>query len=290
MQPLQLCASDGIALAASYFAPTGTPKAAVLINSATAVERRYYQAFAEWLVARGFAVLTYDYRGIAESRPARLRRDFPASVTIWGERDCRAAAAELARRAGGSLPMLLIGHSIGGVVVASMPDNTRFAALLTVGAQSAYYRDWPEAVRGRMYRQWHWTSPLLTALFGYFPAKRLGVMEDLPAGVVRQFHARRLHPDWLQVLAREGLPSHHTQITSPILAVAVSDDVYGTRAATLRHHGLFVNAPVEYRWIAPADIGEREIGHFGFFRRRYQATLWPMAAEWLERQATAATR
>jgi len=290
MESLQLRAADGIALAASYFVPAGEPKAAVLINSATAVERRYYQAFAEWLASRGFAVLTYDYRGIAESRPARLRRGFPASVTIWGERDGSAAASELARRAGESLPMLLIGHSIGGVVVASMPDNTRFAGILTVGAQTAYYKDWPAAVRGTMYRQWHWTAPLLTALFGYFPAKRLGLMEDLPAGVVRQFHARRRHPDWLRVPARDGLPSHHARITAPILAVSIADDVYGTRAATLRHHALFVNAPVEYRWIAPADLGEREIGHFGFFRRRYRTSLWPMAAEWLERQAAAAGR
>ena len=32
-----------------------------------------------------------------------------------------------------------------------------------------------------MYRQWHLILPLLTPLFGYFPAKRLGLMEDLPA-------------------------------------------------------------------------------------------------------------
>lgn len=293
METLEIRAADGIPLAASYFPPQGPPKAAVLINSATAVDRRYYRAFAEWLAARGHAVLSYDYRGIAGSRPQRLRRDFPASITLWGERDCSAAAEALAQRApkeadGGALPLLLIGHSIGGVVVASMPDNQRFAAILTVGAQSAYYRDWPAPVRGRMVRQWHLILPLLTPLFGYFPAKRLGLMEDLPAGVARQFHARRRHPDWLRLLEREGLASYHQQVRAPVLAIGIADDPYGTRDATLRHHRLFENAPVEYRWIAPAEIGESEIGHFGFFRRRYQPTLWPLAAEWLEAQAARA--
>jgi predicted alpha/beta hydrolase len=37
--------------------------------------------------------------------------------------------------------------------------------------------------------------------------------------------------------------------------------------------------------ISPADVGAAGIGHFGFFRRRFEASLWPRAGDWLDRQA-----
>jgi len=46
-------------------------------------------------------------------------------------------------------------------------------------------------------------------------------------------------------------------------------------------HGLYANAPVEYRRIAPREVGVRHIGHFGFFRPQFEQTLWPLVPEWL---------
>ena len=34
--------------------------------------------------------------------------------------------------------------------------------------------------------------------------------------------------------------------------------------------------------IAPEDIGEKEVGHFAFFRSEYQDRLWPIALLWLK--------
>jgi predicted alpha/beta hydrolase len=45
----------------------------VIINSATSVRCRYYSRFASFLFGEGFDVITYDYRGIGESRPVSLR-------------------------------------------------------------------------------------------------------------------------------------------------------------------------------------------------------------------------
>ena len=35
------------------------------------------------------------------------------------------------------------------------------------------------------------------------------------------------------------------------------------------------------REVAPRDVGAQEIGHFGFFRRRFEASLWAMALDHL---------
>ena len=67
-----LCA-DGVVLGGNFWRPAGDPEAAVVINSATGVLARYYHRYARWLADEGFAVLTYDYRGIGASRPSDIR-------------------------------------------------------------------------------------------------------------------------------------------------------------------------------------------------------------------------
>src|SRR5262249_52982075 len=69
VQGTAIAARDGYALAATVFTPEGPPRGTVLVNSATAVPRRFYAGFAAYLAERGFACLTYDYRGVGGSRP-----------------------------------------------------------------------------------------------------------------------------------------------------------------------------------------------------------------------------
>jgi predicted alpha/beta hydrolase len=75
-------ARDGYELAATAFVPSRPLRAAVVLNSATAVPRRIYRGFATYLAQRDFAVLTYDYRGVADSRPPKLA-GFPARMRDW---------------------------------------------------------------------------------------------------------------------------------------------------------------------------------------------------------------
>jgi predicted alpha/beta hydrolase len=69
---ITLPAADGYLLGATLFLPRGAKSHAVLINSATAVPRKIYKGFAGYLARRGCAVLTYDYRGIGDSRQMSL--------------------------------------------------------------------------------------------------------------------------------------------------------------------------------------------------------------------------
>jgi predicted alpha/beta hydrolase len=108
---------DGVQLAATLYAPApGTANGvALMINSSMATPRQYYRAFASHMAGRGFAVLTYDYRGIGGSvfdippPPAR-------TAVAWGSIDQTAAADFLAERFPGCARMLL-GHSLGGQIL-----------------------------------------------------------------------------------------------------------------------------------------------------------------------------
>src|SRR3546814_11795643 len=71
-QPLQFRCADGVLLAGHLW--QGGGRGLVIINAATGVLARYYHRYAAFLAGRGFDAITYDYRGIGDSRPPRLKR------------------------------------------------------------------------------------------------------------------------------------------------------------------------------------------------------------------------
>ena len=60
-----------------------------------------------------------------------------------------------------------------------------------------------------------------------------------------------------------------------------TDDELMSRSNIESLHSFYAGAPRELRRIAPRDIGQKKIGHFGFFRRRAADALWPLAGQWL---------
>ena len=125
-------ATDGYALTGTLFLPRGAKRHAVLINSATAVPRKIYRGFASYLAHRGCAVLTYDYRGIGNSRlPAMVGYNqpkslvgFKASMSDWAAQDVTAAVRWMRERYN-TLPLAYVGHSFGGQALGLIENNTR---------------------------------------------------------------------------------------------------------------------------------------------------------------------
>ncbi|WP_248807245.1 alpha/beta fold hydrolase [Pseudomonas sp. MWU13-2100] len=274
-------AGDGFALGGFAWRhdDAGRTRPVVIINAATSVRCRHYSRFADYLFANGMDVITYDYRGIGESRPATLR-GLKASWTDWGALDFEAMLQRATREHPGQ-PIDVVAHSFGGCAVGLAASGPLIRRVVTVGAQFAYWRDYAPASRWKMFGKWHLIMPLLTGLYGYFPGKRLGWLEDTPAGVVR---------DWSTPTTRyEKRPSASklaalpfSRVKAQILAVSLTDDPFGTVAAIERLLAYFSASARTHLRIAPEDIDESEVGHFAFFRSQYQQKLWPIALHWLE--------
>jgi predicted alpha/beta hydrolase len=264
-QPLPLRSADGHALSATAFlAAPGAP--ALVVASATGVPQGLYRHFALWLQQQGISCYTFGYRGIGASRPAQLRQ-LKADFSHWAVDIDALLQHALARHPRVSL----LGHSIGGFLAPVAELAPAMHRLVMVGAQSAYWRDWPLPQRWPMAVMWHGVMPLVTQAVGYFPGRALRLGEDLPKGVAMQWALR----PWQEPLHADAHAGRrYARALPPVHMVAASDDPFATVAAQQRLHDALLAPPVTRHVWQPRAMGLPCLGHFNVFRRP-AAVLWP---------------
>lgn len=305
--PIQIPATDGYPLSANlyYSDALHVPQTVAIINCATGVKAAYYARYAKFLAAGGYLAITYDYRGIGASRPPSLRR-LKATKFDWGSKDFEGVMQWVMKNFPDA-KIVVIGHSIGGVLPGFSASNWRIDRMLTVGAQFAYWQDYAERVRYRMLLKWHVLMPLATSLAGFFPGRLLGWLEDLPAGVAyewafrgatlgsRSDRAGDKSNDRANDRANSGIfaksvkqrkerndsTRYFPQLRCPLLAYSISDDEFGTPAAVLRLLRYYRGSDRTHVVVTPAEFALSEIGHFAFFHDRFSRNLWPESLAWL---------
>jgi len=289
MQAIEIEAADGARLSATHFASAGKPRAAVLVAPAMGVKQDYYAGFASWLAGQGYAVLTFDYRGMGRSRPAGLRtlRQLDADLFDWAA-DTDAAIEALTQRAPGE-PLFVVGHSLGAQLPGMLRHRDRIAGLVSVAAGSGYWRHNAPPTRRVVLYFWHVLVPLATWIYGYFPGARLRKVGDLPRGVILQWWRWCMHPRYHVGAEGETLRRQFAQARFPVVALSMTDDELMTERGTRVLIDCYENAPRELHRIAPQDGGARRIGHFGFFRPQFEATLWARVAGIFQRFSQGAT-
>lgn len=279
-QKVDILCADGVVLGGNFWRSAGEPEVVVVINAATGVLARYYHRYARWLADSGFAVLTYDYRGIGASRPSDIR-NCGYRWQDWGECEIPAAAA-LAQRMAPGVRLQVVGHSFGGFIPGMSAAGADVERILTVGAQYAFWHDYQASARARLFLKWHVVMPILSMICGFFPGRYLKWLEDLPKGVALQWAAvgrnweSRISPD-----ERVRLLLRFSAVRAPILAIVLSDDELATTAAVDRGLAYYPGSTRTRTVIRPSDFGQHSIGHFGFFHDRNQAELWQATVGWL---------
>lgn len=279
-RPLRIRTPDGYELGAVLYEARGShaPQRAIVLHGGAGIAALRYAHFARFFARAGMPVLTYDYRGIGLSRPGTLQ-GFPASVEDWAEFDCATAIGWL-RDCYPRAELVGIAHSVSALLFGGAHEAAEQARLVLIGAHTGYYGDYRPLYRLPMAVLWHGLMPLLTRLFGYFPARRLGLGEDIPAGVALQWASRRssdlrpagASPDDERT---RKLLDRCAALKRPALVIRFSDDAFATAAGMRRLLGYYPGLSPQYEIITPADSGTRKIGHFGFFGRKAGQALWP---------------
>lgn len=268
---------DGFSLAGTLTTGPGSGPA-VLISSATAVPRGFYRGFAEALVGEhGFsAALTYDYRGTGDSRDGKTdgRR---ISMRDWGLKDLPAALDALKAAAPGK-PITGVGQSYGGQALGLSGRHGEFLRYLMIVPMSGYWRGTAEP--WKVLASMNLVGVPVAMLTGRVP-EWVGIGIELPGGVFRDWARWCRDKDYFFNDPILNARAAYAAVTTPILAIGMKDDPWGTPAAMDGLMKYYSNAPVERRWADPVEAGGA-IGHIGFFKSRFRQTLWPSAIEWLK--------
>lgn len=247
-----------------------------VINSAMATPRRFYRHFAAALAGAGYTAIFWDYRGIGDSGPSKLR-GFEARMRDWVLKDM-AGVVDWVRANLQPRRLFLVGHSAGGQLAGMLDNSGAVDGMLTLSAQSGYWRLQGGGQKLAVLLHAWVTLPVLSALLGYLPWSRLLGGVDVPKGVALEWAGWCRNPDY--ILGDNTLPlERYAQFTAPVLAYSVEDDNWGTARSVEAMMRAYPK--LERRHLVPADFGRDSIGHFGFFRQGSE-DLWQEPIGWLD--------
>ncbi|MBI3382393.1 MAG: alpha/beta fold hydrolase [Aquabacterium sp.] len=283
LESITITCADGVHLQ-GHFAPAsgGAPGLPVLLSPATGVKQHFYLRFVSWLAAQGHDVLVFDYRGIGLSRHGHLKHN-KATLAEWGQLDQVAALDWLLQRTGRD-QVLMLGHSAGGQMIGLLPNHQRVARLVGVSASTGWFRGMRLGFRLKAHLGLRCLVPLGTLVKGYGPTSAVGLGEDLPAGVARQW-GQWCAAGGYATNAIRGKPEQdfHAEVRTPITVLYAEDDDIATPTTVADLLRTFPSTQKQAMRIKPASHGLKAIGHIDWFRASHQA-LWPMIASSLRGQ------
>lgn len=259
--PLEM--ADGARAELLCVAPDGEPREAVYWLPAMGVPAKHYLPLAAALAAQGVAVALYEWRGIGSSSLRAGRR------SNWSYRELLEIdlpAGQAAMRAHWPQARLWLGgHSLGGQLAclhaALRPGDAAGIALVASGAP--YWRRFRHgALVGLAYA----AAPVLAALMGHLPGRRLGFGGNEARGVIAdwarsgrtgRYAAAGMATDFEQQLAALELP---------VFALRLSDDWLGPAASLDWLLGKLPRAPRRHELVIPDDLDGRRADHFGWMK------------------------
>ena len=257
-------ASDGYPLIGTLYTPEHGIKANIVLASATGVPQAFYRRFAEYATQFGYQVLTFDYRGVAQSAPKQLK-GFKMSYLDWGTLDLAAAIDFLAQD---PIPLFMVGHSYGGQALGLAPNHAKVTAMYCFGTGAGWHGYMPFKEKMKVQVIWNIIFPPMVAVTGYLPWSKLNMGADLPIGVYQQWRKWCKNPTYFFADPEQhALIAQYAQVKTPIYAVSALDDDWAlpnSRHAFMQHYR---QAPMQFINISASDYGLKEIGHIGYFRK-----------------------
>jgi predicted alpha/beta hydrolase len=113
----------------------------------------------------------------------------------------------------------------------------------------------------------HVFMPLVTRRFGYFPANRLGIGQDLPSHFAQQW-ARRLRPSLLvgerQRQQYGATLASYRNLSANALFLAMCDDAFAGKRGAARLSALYPCLVATYETVTRGQMKVRRVGHFAF--------------------------
>jgi len=279
MRTISFTTTDHHPLTGDVFEPDNSNGRGLIINGATGVLRKFYARYAEFLAQQGFTVLTYDYRGIGDSKH-RPKESKIASMMHWGEHDMDAAVTWF-KNTYPDLKVLGMGHSIGGQLLGMMPDNNRYEGFLNIAAQQIYWKNWVAKDQPLSVVFFFILLPLFYKLGAGLPRWVLG-SEYLPKEVIRDWSRFGRKPYYTNSQGQK-VEEGYLNYRGKMRLYAMSDDKrFAPPSCVKVLQSVYKNADSDMHIIHPTDVNMKAIDHFGFFKSSMSTDKWQETSDWLK--------
>lgn len=277
MKELFLKNPDGFNLSVKIFEPENAIGKLLIINSATGVKQQVYFSFAKYISQNGFTVITYDYSGIGESKPKKMK-NFESSMRIWGTRDFK-TLTEFIKKEYPQEEKFCLGHSVGALILGMNADSAIFRKFVFVATQDAYLGNLKLNIAVTAFFGFGIALPITTTLLGYFPAHWFGLGETLPKGVAYDWRTLILHPKSTSRLYEKNEVDFSKNLTQKTLIIHAEDDPWVTQKGMENLlKNVYPNLLKTFREIEISESEKKEIGHINFFRS-FNKKLWKIVLD-----------
>ena len=280
-KPIEITCEDGFILKGHLFTPE-QPKAAIMIGPATGIKQQFYFSFAKYLCENGYAVVTYNNRGIGASKGKSINDGNP-SLTNWGKQDMT-AVLDFLKTEFPTLDYHLVGHSAGGQLIGLMKNALDIKSVFNFASSSGsvQYAKYPFKLKSAFF-----LGPFIHAcnlFFGHTKSQWVGMGEPLPKNVGKEWSRWCYGKGYVAVDLDTKIKEHYyNELSFDSLWVHATDDdiaIYENIKDMIR---VFPNIDAEIVTLNPKEQGFHDIGHMKFFSSK-RSKLWPLALDWLNKQ------
>lgn len=272
-EDFEITCEDRIKLKGALLIPAN-PKAVIQFNCGTATPREFYIPFLTYLAENGFLCCSWSYRG---SEKTDNLKDCDFRFTDYGIKDMSAIKQYLENRFL-SLPIIIVGHSVGGQQVGFMNDLSNVKGVITIATSSGYYLNMPFQYRMKAYFFFYLFSPLSVLLNGFVKAEPFGFMENLPKKVVFEWR------DWLErenyffdkKFYGQTVPiGHYQNFKFPIhVYYSIDDTISNAKNTSAFWRNVKSEKEITFTELKPKEFGLKKIDHFGYFKKNMKDKLW----------------
>lgn len=271
-------------LMATLYRPSLPIKSAIMLAPATGIKRQFYQNFAQFLAEHGYGLLTFDNEGIGGSLEGKLSQS-NASLISWGRYDLTAVLERLIQEFPDTT-YHLIGHSAGGQLFGLMPNHDKLTSVFNVACSSGQIRNMAMPYRAKAMYFMDVFIPLSNLIFGYAKTSSIGMGEDLPKHVAKQWRDWCNGAGYIKTAFGKTVETHYyNQVKLPALWLNALDDDIANDKNVADMIRVFPNMQASTKTLNPKDYSLKHIGHMKFFSRQNRV-LWQFALDWLAQHRT----
>ena len=273
IRSLTFVTGDGYRLSGIRYPAAGKRLGNIVVAGATGVQQVFYRRFALHAASREFDVLTFDYRGVGQSKVDSLK-DLDMSFLDWGRYDLSTVVDAMYDQ---ECPLFLVGHSYGGQAVGLLPNHQMLTAAYSFGA-GAGWTGWMNRMEAiKVHTLWRVILPVIVKWKGYMAWSTLGMGDDLPVGVYREWKRWCQYPHYFfDDPAFAYLKDHYASVAIPYVAATSTDDKWAppkSRDAFCQH---YTNCDLS---LLDIEAGIQRIGHMGYFRES-AVPHWDRMLDW----------